>query len=131
MITVLLVEDGIVNYQENGGKDYVHNGVARVSATNIRGEGFTVAKALSKRDFHYDVNVPTVCKPENMRVLAYIHRPFGTMPRKQTGNFGDFFIDNCASAQVGDVLKVALVGETGGDGEGEGNEGVTPGGEIK
>ena len=131
MITVLLVEDGIVNYQENGGKDYVHNGVARVSATNIRGEGFTVAKALSKRDFHYDVNVPMVCKPENMRVLAYIHRPFGTMPRKQTGNFGDFFIDNCASAQVGDVLKVALVGETGGDGEGEGNEGVTPGGEIK
>ena len=44
-----------------------------------------------------------------------------------------FFIDNSADAPVGELVKVALVGEVGGGGEsgGEGNEGVTPGGEIK
>ena len=134
-ITVMLLEDGIVNYQQFGSdriENYVHNNVPRVAATNILGEDFKVVENLSKREFHYDVAVPAVCKIENMRVFAYIHRPFGNMPRKQTGNYGDYFIDNCATASVGDVLKVALVGDTGGGGEeGQGNEGVTPGGEIK
>lgn len=132
-VTVLLLEDGIINYQENGGKDYVHNHVARVAATDVFGDSFTVASDLSTKDFHYEVRVPTVCKVENMRVLAYFHRPFGDMPRLQTGNYGDFFFDNCATAPVGEVLKVALVGSSGGGGDsgGQGNEGFTPGGEIK
>ena len=67
-----------------------------------------------------------------MRVFAYIQRTFGSFPRRQNGNFGDYFIDNCATAPVGDLLKVALEGGTGGgEGNGDGNEGVTPGGEIK
>ena len=134
-ITVLLLEDGIVNYQENGGKDYVHNHVVRASASNVFGDLFTIDKDLSKREFHYNAAVPPGCKTENMRVLAYIHRTFGAYPRLQSANYGDFFIDNSADAPVGELIKVALVGETGnGGGEsggGEGNEGVTPGGEIK
>lgn len=134
-ITVLLVEDAIVNKQQFGSdliENYVHNGVPRVAVSNVLGDDFTVAEDISKRDFHYDATVPSVCKIENLRVLAYIHRTFGTMPRLQTGNYGDYFIDNCATAPVGDVLQVALVGDTGGGGGGgQGNEGVTPGGEIE
>ena len=134
-ITVLIVEDGIVNKQQFGNdliENYVHNSVPRVAVSNVLGDDFTVAEAVSKRDFHYDATVPSVCKIENLRVFAYIHRPFGTMPRLQTGNYGDYFIDNCATAPVGDVLQVALVGDTGGGGGGgQGNEGVTPGGEIE
>jgi hypothetical protein len=134
-ITVLIVEDAIVNKQQFGNdliENYVHNGVPRVAVSNVLGDDFTVVEDVSKRDFHYDTTVPSVCKMENLRVLAYIHRPFGTMPRLQTGNYGDFFIDNCATASVGDVLQVALVGDTGGGGGGgQGNEGVTPGGEIE
>ena len=55
----------------------------------------------------------------------------GTFPAEDL-HLGGFFIDNCATAPVGEMLKVALVGGTGGGGddEGDGNEGVTPGGEI-
>lgn len=134
-ITVLIVEDAIVNKQQYGNdliENYVHNNVPRVAVSNVLGDDFTIAEDVSKRDFHYDATVPSICKFENLRVLAFIHRPFGTMPRLQTGNYGDYFIDNCATASVGDVLQVALVGDTGGGGGGgQGNEGVTPGGEIE
>ena len=130
-ITVLLLEDGIVNPQVNGGDNYVHNHVARVAATDILGESFSVGNALSKKSFHYTASVDTKkCKIENMRVLAYIQKPFGSAPRLQSDDYGDFYVDNCATAAVGDELKLVLVGDTGGGGSGPGNEGVTPGGEI-
>ena len=134
-ITVLLVEDGIVNPQHYGSiviDDYVHDNIARVAASDIMGDAFKIDMDFSKREFHYNATLPPQCKSENMRVFAYIQRTFGSFPRRQNGNYGDYFIDNCATAPVGDLLKVALEGGTGGgEGNGDGNEGVTPGGEIK
>ena len=130
-ITVLLLEDGIVHPQTNGGDNYVHNHVARAVATNILGEAFTIKKDLTKKSFHYEVSVSPAFKLENMHVLAYIQKPFGSAPRLQTEDYGDYYVDNCATAPVGDELKLALVGDNGGGGGGQGNEGVTPGGEIK
>ena len=133
-ITVLLLEDGIIHEQSGGSSNYVHDNVARVSATEITGDPFT-AGDMTRQSFSYNVSVPNECKVENMRVLAYIHRKFSGN-RKQSGDYGDYFIDNCATAAVGDVLTLALVGGSGesgggGGGDGKGNEGITPGGEIK
>ena len=132
MISVFLVEDGIVNPQVNGGEFYVHDNVARVALTDPLGDIFSVKDDLSVREFNYESTVSPKIKTGNLRVLAFIQRPFGSMPILQTGDYGGFFIDNCATAPVGEMLKVALVGGTGGGGddEGDGNEGVTPGGEI-
>ena len=130
-ITVLLLEDGIIHAQSGGSSNYVHDNVARVAVTPILGEAFT-ADALSKRSFNYTVAVPDECKIENMRVLAYIHKKYEG-EKKQSGDYGDFYIDNCATIAVGENLPLALVGGggSGGGGNGQGNEGITPGGEIK
>ena len=130
-ITVLLLEDGIVHPQVNGGDDYVHNHVARVLATDLLGDSFTIGKDLTKKSFHYEVSVGPNFKLENMYVLAYIQKPFGAAPKLQSDDYGDYYVDNCATAPVGDDLKLKLVGDQGGSGGGQGNEGVTPGGEIK
>ena len=45
---------------------------------------------------------------------------------------GDYYIDNCATAPVGETLKLALVGGGGGSGGSGGeNEEIIPGGEIQ
>ena len=130
-ITVLLVEDGIIHPQENGGDDYVHDNVVRVTATGILGDAFTVGSDFSQKSFHYSVTVPSGYRIENMRVLAYVQKSFGTAPVIQTEDYGNYYIDNCATAPVGAVLKLALEGGGGGGGTGGGdNEGITPGDDI-
>ena len=131
-ITVLLVEDGIIHPQTNGGNDYVHDNIVRHTATDITGDVFTVSTALSKRSFHYTLTVPEGEKIEKMRVFAYIQKPFGSLPRIQSDDYGDYYIDNCATAPVGETLKLALVGGGGGSGGSGGeNEEIIPGGEIQ
>ena len=129
-ITVLLIEDDIVHEQTNGGPDYVHNDVVRACATNILGDAFTVSRDLSKKSFKYTVSVPSEDKLENMSVFAYIQREFGSAPRIQSEDYGDYYVDNCATVAVGETLKLALVGDDGG-GSGGGNEEIIPGDEIK
>lgn len=132
-ITVLLLEDGIVWPQASGGDEYVHNAVARVTATNIQGDPFKINADLSTSSFHYSVTVPAGQKIENMRVLAYIQKTFDAAPRIQSGDYGDYYIDNCATVPVGEMLKLALVGGgSGGSGGGSGGgEEIIPGDEIK
>ncbi|MBQ6300444.1 MAG: Omp28-related outer membrane protein [Bacteroidales bacterium] len=132
-ITVLLLEDGIVWSQAGGSDEYVHDAVARVTATNIKGDSFRVDDDLSTRAFHYSVAVPVGQKIENMRVLAYIQKTFGAAPRIQSDDYGDYYVDNCATVPVGEMLKLALVGGDGGSGGGSGGGGeeIIPGSEIK
>ena len=132
-ITVLLVEDDIVNSQAdyyNGtqGK-YLHDGVARMSLTDVEGDSFTISGDYKVKSFHYSVSVPAAFVMDNMRVLVYIQRTFGSDPVYQSGNYGDYFVDNVGTAPVGGYLKLALEG--GGSGVGGGDsEGITPGDDI-
>lgn len=132
-ITVLLVEDGIVHEQTNGGYDYVHDDVVRATATNILGDPVTVSRDLTKKSFNYVVSVPAECNIANMSVFAYIQREFGSAVRIQSGNYGDYYVDNCATVQVGESLKLALVGDGSGGsgGSGGGNEEIGTGNEIR
>ncbi len=138
-LTVVLVEDNImsaqVDYVDGDDPNYIHNGVARIAVTNILGEAFSMGTNEEKA-FHYTVTVPSAYVLQNIRVLAYIHKPFGSQPVIQGGNYGDYYVDNCASALLGATHKVALVGGTGGGDDpgegtgGDGNEGITPGDDI-
>ena len=131
-ITVLLVEDGIIHEQANGGMNYRHDHVARISATDILGNPFKIGSDLTKKSFQFSGTVPDDYKIENMRVVAYIQKTFGSAPKIQSADYGDYYVDNCVDAPVGSSVKLALVGGSGGDsGEGGGNEEIIPGGEIK
>ena len=132
-ITVLLVEDNIVNAQtdyENGNQaKYVHDAVARVSLTDVQGDAFTAAEDYTVTPFHYSATVSSSYSLDNMRVLVYIQRAFGDDSVIQSDNFGDYFVDNAATIEVGSSLRLALEGGAGGNGGG--NEGITPGGDIE
>jgi len=130
-ITVLLVEDGIVHPQVNGGNDYVHDNVVRLAVTDILGESFTMNKDLSKRSFSYVVTVPDGCDLSKMRVFAYIQKAYGSAPKIQSDDYGDYYVDNCATVPLGESLKLALVGDDGGSGGGGGNEEIGNGDEIR
>lgn len=131
-VTVLLLEDGVVHYQENGGKDYVHDNLVRAAATDILGEPFRISRDLSHRAFSFTATVPDGCDMDNMRVFAYIQKSFGRAERIQTEDYGDYYVDNCATAPLGGTLKLRLVGDDGGGGGGEsGNEEISTGDEIR
>ena len=123
-ITVLLVEDGIVNpqtdYEEGDHPKYIHDCVARIAMSNVLGDAFNAAADFSEKHFDYSVDVPDGYNMANMRVLVYIQRALG-----------NYFIDNCATIELGGSLLLALEGGTGGGGSGgDDNEGIKPGDDI-
>ncbi len=132
-ITVLLVEDGIIHYQENGGLDYQHDNIVCATATDILGDPFRISHGPSKRTFSYVLPVPNGAKVEKLRVFAYIQKAFGSLQKIQTEDYGDYYVDNCATAPVGSQLLLRLVGdESGGSGgSGNGNEEIGTGDEIR
>ena len=136
-ITVLLVEDGIIHsqsdYEEGTHDNYVHDDVARVAVTSVLGDPFSIDKDFTVKSFHYSLSVPSPYVVESLRVFVYVQKSFGSAPRIQNGNFGDYYVDNCGTAMVGGRLRLALEGDSGGSGggdEGEGNEGIVPGDDI-
>ena len=101
-VTALLVEDGIVHRQANGSSyayDYVHNGVVQSAFTNALGDSFTTDEDNVKKNFAYSLAVPKGSKVENLKVVVYVQRKEGKVT----------FVDNVASAKVGETLKVAVV----------------------
>lgn len=132
-LTVFLVEDNIHNQQQDNigyHPDFVHNGVARMAVSDVFGDSFQVSSPNTAKYFQYVVNVPHYYKLQNMRVFAYVSREFGSRPIIHSADYGNNYIDNCATAPLGSKWLVALEGDVAG-GEGGTNEGVTPGGEIE
>lgn len=113
-LTVLLVEDGIINQQTDYDEDtthtdYVHDGVARIAVTNVTGDEFVLDTDLSSKSWHFEnISIPSSYKLENMRVLVYIQKAFGSQPVKQSADYGSYYVDNCATAPLGEVFEVAL-----------------------
>jgi thiol-disulfide isomerase/thioredoxin len=135
-ITVLLLEDGIVNaqsdYEEGDHPRYVHDCVARVAMSNVKGDSFKVDRDNSVVDFSFSANVPSSYNLGNMHVLVYVQRTFKPYQVIQSGSYGDYFVDNSAEVALGENLRLALVGGGGGGSSSGGgdNEGIKPGDDI-
>ena len=136
-ITVLLVEDGIVNpqsdYEAGDHPAYVHDDVARMALTDVLGESFTVEADYTVTPFHFSATIPSSYVPEGMRALVYVQESYGSRQKVRTADYGDYYIDNCATVNLGDELRLALEGDGGGSsggGGGNGNEGIVPGDDI-
>ena len=111
VLTVLLLENGIVGYQadnyEGSHQDFVHDKVARLALTSIPGDSFTAAEGESKT-FSFKADVPDECNLDNMQVLVYVQRPFGSQPAISTDNYGGRYVDNCRAAALGTVAELEL-----------------------
>ena len=100
-LTVLLLENNIIGYQNGYGNGFVHNKVVRKAFTSVSGDAFTATDAVGIKSFSYSTTVEDDYVPDNLEILVYVQRPFGTQTVIQSGNYGDYYVDNCASVAVG------------------------------
>ena len=135
-LSVFLLEDNI-DEEQNGAEGgytnhYDHDDVIRMAVTDVLGDPFRVTEDLSVKSFSYTVTVPQAYVLGNLRILVYVQAAFGDQPRIQSGNYGDYYVDNCATVRVGDKLPLKLEGSGGSSSGGQsgGNEGITPGDDI-
>ncbi len=109
-ITVLLVEDNIVGWQANfvtgDEEDYVHKGVPRVAVTNVEGASISSETGREVKALEYSATVPNGCKIDNMRLVVYVQRAFGSREKVQSADYGDYYIDNCISGKVGGTVDL-------------------------
>ena len=105
LLTVLLLENNIIGYQADNTigahEDFVHNRVVRKALTSIPGDAFTVTDPVGIQSFSFTTTVEDEYDPANLEILVYVQRPFGSQTVIQSGNYGDYYVDNCMSAAVG------------------------------
>ena len=104
-LTVLLLENNIIGYQadnnEGAHSDFAHNKVVRKALTSVSGDAFTVTDPVGIRSFSFTTVIEDGYDPDNLEILVYVQRPFGTQPVIQSANYGDYYVDNCMSCAVG------------------------------
>ena len=110
-VTVMLLENGIIGYQEdyNEGnhQDYRHDHVARMALTNVLGDSFSTSYDFERKDLRYSADIPSSYNLENMTVLVYVQRAYGSLPVVGT-NYGGYFVDNAISAPVDTTVEPAV-----------------------
>ena len=128
-VTVIVTESGIIGFQAdytNGNNDsFEHTNVARIAVTDALGEAFTTEKANSIVSRKYSVNIPTSYVKDNLKILVYIQRAYGSQTVIRSGSYSDYYVDNCAVGKAGGKLSPAI----GSEGEG-GNEDLGNGNPI-
>lgn len=127
-LTVFLLEDGIP-YSQIGadGGFMIHNDVARIALTAAGGDAFSISGSNTGRSFFFTAkDISPSYDIGKMKVLAYVQAGFGGSPRQQTGNYGDYYVDNSVVVPLGKTLPLLMEGSVS-SGQGEG---ITTGDDI-
>lgn len=113
-VTVLLLEDGIVGYQNGGSDNYKHNDVARLALTSVSGDSIRISEDNQVWTNTYSAEIKSGWKAENLKLLVYVEKPYGDQQqvaevREATyGKYGDTYIDNCRVVKVGTEAALEL-----------------------
>lgn len=113
-VSILLLEDGIVGFQNGGGSSYTHNDVARYAFTSMSGESVKIESDNMVWNNVYTARVDGAWNPDNLKVLVYVERAYGDLPLvtevsdAEYYNDSDTFIDNCRAVKVGKAADVEL-----------------------
>lgn len=125
-LTAALLENNVVGSQTGGSSSYVHNHITRLAITSITGDSFSTTsnnRTISKK---YNVTIPSGCNKENLSILVFVLKPYGIQTVLQSGNYGDYYVDNAISAPIGTSQELVFSdGSVFG-----GNEDTKDGGEI-
>ena len=106
-LSVYLTEDGLVARQNNGGtwvSAYTYNHVLRAMPSAYNGDLVTLTGNRYKKT--YQVTLNSAWKPENMRIVALLHR-------RGTGT--DKEVINCEGVQL--IADAGITGDVTGDGQ--------------
>lgn len=125
-VTAVLLEDNIIGYQNGGGDNYNHSSIARVAITDITGDAVSTSEDNKTVSKNYTATIPSSCDKNNLRVLVYVLRQYGSQTIIRTADYGDFYVDNAISAAVGTTQDLVFSDGT----IYGGNEDTKDGGEI-
>ena len=125
-VTAVLLEDNIIGYQNGGGNSYNHSGIARVAFTDITGDEVSTSEDNKTVSKNYTATIPSSCDKNNLRVLVYVLRQYGSQTIIRTADYGDYYVDNAISAAVGTTRDLVFSDGT----VYGGNEDTKDGGEI-
>ncbi len=124
-VTVIVTESNVIGKQadnyDGDHENYVHNDIARIAVTDVNGEAFTTSQdnLIVKRN--YSVSVPTSYVKDNLKILVYIQRAYGSQTVIRSADYGDYYVDNCAAGKAGGRLGPAVGSEGSGGNEDLGN----------
>ena len=118
-VTVLLLEDNITGYQNDGGRsdnNYVHNDVARLAITSMNGEKLEVSGDNQIVTKSFSGTIKSSWNTDNLKLLIYVEKPYGDRDNVKGvsnqavvyGNYGDTYIDNCRAVKVGETAGLEL-----------------------
>ena len=125
-VTVYVTESGIIQYQadhtDGDRSDYRHDDVVRLSLTDVLGDDISVSSPHTRLKRSYSVTIPSGYRKDQLKILVFVQRAFGSQERLQSGDYGEYYVDNCIYGKVGATLAPAIVSGNGAD-----NEDVTNG----
>lgn len=125
-VTAVLLEDNIIGYQNGGGNSYNHSSIARVAISDIIGDAISTSEDNKTVSKSYTTTIPDKFVKDNLRVLVYVLRQYGSQTIIRTADYGDYYVDNAVSAPVGSTQDLVFSDGT----VYGGNEGIKDGGEI-
>lgn len=125
-VTAVLVEDNIIGYQNGGGDSYNHSSIARVALSDITGDTFSTTADNKTVEKNYSVTIPSSYNKDNLKILVYVLKQYGSQSIIRTADYGYYYVDNATSAAIGTTKDLIFAdGSTYG-----GNEDTKDGGEI-
>ena len=102
LVSVFVLEDGMVYQQSGGSSDYVHNNVARAEMTPMWGDAVSLtANGLLEKTF--SIPVPeSVLDSDNLHILVMLNRKGSFTGSAQYAIYGDYgyVMDNAVSIPV-------------------------------
>lgn len=125
-VTAVLLEDNIIGYQNGGGDSYNHSSIARVALSDITGDTFSTTADNKTVEKNYSVTIPSSYNKDNLKILVYVLKQYGSQPIIRTANYGDYYVDNATSAAIGTTQDLVFSDGT----VYGGNEDTKDGGEI-
>ena len=103
-LTIFLCENDIIGNQQKGStvvSNFNHSRVTRMSLTAVSGDLFEGPVAGQVKSLNYTAAIPAEYKLENMEVVAFVQRCYNDRPSLASGNYGNWYVDNCRSAKLG------------------------------
>lgn len=98
-LTIYLTEDSLVAWQQNLSthvEDYVHNNVFRETMTHYKGDALKWNDGKTRYENEYTFTLKNEWLPENMNVVAFVHRSTATRPVQP--------VINCQTLAIRDLL---------------------------
>ncbi len=113
-VTILLLEDNIVGYQNgvSNSNNYKHNDVARAALTPIKGEIVKIEEDNTVWEKAYTGKIPSKCVLGNMRVLVIVDRAYpeaGMSSEVETAEYipgVSTYVANCVSFKLGSSVEL-------------------------